>query len=179
MKEASMDTVVTDTPSSAVVVPDRHAHIKGWGADLDHANRPAYPMERTPPRLKNVHWHEPEQQPVTTRVFHSTERPGITPVFGTTLPPRGLSGAMRAWAFKYSENNIFHWLLLMFADRVNVVEGVGDDLRSGHVPNIFSEMGGRAELKHNAAGFARKVIVTSAIAGIAIMLVNNRRRRQE
>ena len=29
-------------------------HIEGWGADLDIENRPAYPMERTPPRLEAV-----------------------------------------------------------------------------------------------------------------------------
>ena len=29
-------------------------HIKGWGADLDHKNRPAVPMERTPPRLEGA-----------------------------------------------------------------------------------------------------------------------------
>ena len=31
-----------------------HAHIPGWGADLDPANRPAYPKERTPPRRVEV-----------------------------------------------------------------------------------------------------------------------------
>jgi hypothetical protein len=170
-----MDNI--DTSETVAVVPARHAHLKGWGADLDHANRPAYPMERTPPRLNNVHWHEPEQQPVTTKILHSTERPGITPIFGSTLPPRGLSGAIRTWAFNYSENNIYHWLLLLFADRVNVVEGVGEDLMSGHIPNLFSEMGGKAELKHNAAGFARKVVVASAVVGIAVYLVKRNTRR--
>src|SRR3712207_7304024 len=29
----------------------RNLHIQGWGADLDPADRPAVPMERTPPRL--------------------------------------------------------------------------------------------------------------------------------
>jgi hypothetical protein len=35
------------------------SHIQGWGADLDPANRPAVPMERTPPRL-DVPWDAPE-----------------------------------------------------------------------------------------------------------------------
>ena len=69
--------------------------VSGWGADLDPADRPAVPMERTPPRLEGVHWHEPEQQPVTVEVLHSTERPGLTPVFGTVQPPSGVSGMMR------------------------------------------------------------------------------------
>lgn len=103
--------------------------IPGWGADLDPANRPAVPKERMPPRLENVHWTQPDQQPPGVRVFHSTERPGITPVFGTSVPPSGLSGVIRKRAFRRSENDLRHWLMLMFADRVNVVEGLFEDLR--------------------------------------------------
>ena len=103
--------------------------IPGWGADLDPANRPAYPKERMPPRLDNVHWSQPEQQQSDVRVFHSTERGGITPVFGTSVPPSGLSGVLRKRAFKRSENDLRHWLMLLLADRVNVVEGLFSDLR--------------------------------------------------
>ena len=103
--------------------------IPGWGADLDPANRPAYPRERTPPRLDNVHWDQPEQQASDVLVLHSIERPGITPVFGTSVPPSGLSGAIRKRAFRRSENDLRHWLMLMFADRVNVVEGLLQDAR--------------------------------------------------
>lgn len=155
----------------------RYAHIQGWGADLDHSKRPAYPMERMPARLEHPPEHEPGQQPVNVTVFHSIERPRITPIFGSTVPPSGLSGRLRAWAFKYSENNIFHWLLLLLADRINMMEGVSDDLRSGHVPNVLSEMGIKAELKHNPVGLARKVAVTSAVVGVACFLLARRRRR--
>ena len=86
----------------------RPTDVPGWGADLDPANRPAVPMERTPPRLDNVHWDEPAPQPRHVTVFHSNERPGMTPVFGSTVPPSGLSGKMRALAFRYSENVIRH-----------------------------------------------------------------------
>jgi len=103
--------------------------IPGWGADLDPANRPAYPKERMPPRLDNVPWGQPEQQQSEVLVLHSTERPGITPVFGTSVPPSGLSGMLRKRAFRRSENDIRHWLMLLFADRVNVVEGLVSDLR--------------------------------------------------
>jgi hypothetical protein len=142
------------------------SHIQGWGADLDHANRPAYPMERTPPRLDNVHWDVPEQQPVNIKVHHSIERPDITPVFGTSTPPTGWSGKIRDFAFTLSENDIRHWLLLLFADRVNVVEGIGQDLREGHIPNVLSEMGIRAELKHNPVGLAAKVLVVGGVIGL-------------
>lgn len=103
--------------------------IPGWGADLDPADRPGYPKERMPPRLHNVHWTRPEQQQSDVQVFHSTERPGMTPVFGTSVPPSGLSGVLRKRAFRRSENDVRHWLMLMVADRVNVVEGLFEDLR--------------------------------------------------
>lgn len=106
-----------------------HPNIDGWGADLDHANRPAYPKERTPPRLENVPWKYPQQQPVRVPVFHSIERPSVTPVFGTSVPPSALSGVIRKFAYQLSENDVRHWLLLLFADRVNVVEGVFEDVK--------------------------------------------------
>ena len=152
-------------------------NIQGWGADLDPAVRPAVPMERTPPRLANVHWEAPAQQPHTVKVFHSTERPGLTPVFGTTVPPSGVSGLIRAGAFRYSENDLRHWLMLLFADRVNVVEGVIEDLAHGHVPNLFREMGGPAEWKYNRAGFYRKAAIAGAVVGL-LLYVNGRRRRR-
>lgn len=105
------------------------SQIPGWGADLDRKNRPAEPMERTPPRLEGVHWDEPERQPQHIEVLHSIERPDVTPVFGATVPPSGVSGMLRRRAFTYSENDLRHWMTLLMADRVNVVEGVLDDMR--------------------------------------------------
>lgn len=110
-------------------VPHDPTRIQGWGADRDPAQRPAVPMERTPPRLDGLHWDEPEPQPATVEVLHSIERPGLTPVFGTSVPPSGLSGIIRRRAFRHSENNLRHWLMLLAADRINVVEGLVDDVR--------------------------------------------------
>jgi hypothetical protein len=155
------------------------SHIQGWGADLDPANRPAYPKERMPPRLEGVHWTDVEDQPVKIKVYHSTERPGITPVFGTSTPPSGISGKIRDVAYKLSENDIRHWLLLLLADRVNVVEGIGQDLMSGHVPNIFAEMGIKAELKHNRAGLVRKVAIAGAVVGVGYFLLSQKRSRSD
>jgi hypothetical protein len=153
------------------------SHIQGWGADLDRADRPAYPMERMPPRLDGVHWDTPEDQPLDIEVFHSTERPGVTPVFGTSAPPRGLSGKLRGVAYKLSENDIRHWLMLMLADRVDVIEGLGDDLGQGRVPNIFAEMGIAAEWRHNRAGLVRKVAVASAVTALGYYLLKRRAAR--
>ncbi len=152
-----------------------YSHIQGWGADLDRRNRPAVPKERIPARDIGVHWDFPEQQPVTVEILKSTERPAITAVFGTTNPPRGLSGLMRRFAFKFSENDLRHWFILLFADRVNMVEGIIEDLARGHVPNVLAEMGIKAEIKHNKKGLVVKVLAVSAM-GIALGYLLTRRK---
>lgn len=104
-----------------------HSGVPDWGVDLDQEHRPGVPMERLPPKAGR---EPPEQQTQTVEILHSTERSGITPVFGTSAPPRGLSGRIRRVAFRHSENDIRHWLLLLMADRVNVAEGMAEDLRA-------------------------------------------------
>jgi hypothetical protein len=148
--------------------------IQGWGADLDHGNRPAYPMERTPPRLDGALPPMVPQLP-KVEILHSNERPGITPVFGTSTPPKGISGMMRRVAFKYAENDLRHWLILLAADRVNVGEGLVEDLAHGHVPNIFKEMGGPAEFKFNRTGAMRKVFVATAVTAVALYMMRSKR----
>jgi hypothetical protein len=152
-------------------------HIQGWGADLDRKNRPGVPMERTPPRFIHAHEGPIEQQREDVEVLVSTERPGITPLFGTAQPPKGLSGMIRRAAFKLSENDIRHWLMLLVADRVNMVEGIGEDLARGHIPNVFAEMGIKAELKHNPAGLVKKAAITTAVVGGLWYLMSRRSRR--
>lgn len=164
---------IDSTPPGPRAQPPRD-QIQGWGADLDRANRPAVPMERTPPRLDRVPTMVPQLKKV--EILHSNERPGLTPVFGTSTPPSGLSGMMRRAAFKFSENDIRHWLILLAADRVNVGEGLIDDLAKGHVPNIFKEMGGPSEFRHNRVGAIRKVAIVTAVTGLAIYLMRRKRR---
>jgi len=154
-------------------------HIQGWGADLDRKDRPGVPMERTPPRFINQPAGDPEQQPEKVEILVSTERPGITPLFSNNQPPSGLSGMIRRLAFKASENDVRHWLLLLLADRVNVVEGVAEDLARGHIPNILGEMGIKAEMKHNPQGLAKKALVTGAVLGAAWYLLSRRDRDED
>jgi hypothetical protein len=108
-------------------IPFDRSSIPGWGADLDRTNRPGVPMERTPPRLDGVHWTEPEAQQTDVEILQSTEHFRRPPVFGTSVPPRGISGWMRRRAFAHSENDLRHWLILLAADRVDVVEGLAAD----------------------------------------------------
>jgi hypothetical protein len=143
---------------------DNYKHIKGWGVDADPENEPTYPMKNwTGDDHRRLNYDRPPLQPETVEVLHSNERPGLTAVFGTAAPPSGFSGVIRRFAFRYSEGKWWHWLLLILADRINMVEGVADDLKQGHVPNIIKERGWSAEWKYN-----RKGLVKNAAAGIGI-----------
>jgi hypothetical protein len=64
--------------------------------------------------------------------------------------------------------------MLMAADRINVVEGLGEDLMRGRVPNIPGEMGIRSEIAHNMPGLIRKVAVAGALMTLAYGLVRSR-----
>ncbi len=154
------------------------SHIKGWGIDADPKHDPTYPMKphRTDAEQTGYSWERPTLQPETVEVLQSNERPNLTAVFGTSTPPSGLSGMIRRYAFKYSEGSWGHWIPLLLADRVNVVEGVIDDLRHGHVPNIFAEKGWKAEWKHNPKGLVTKVATTVLVATALVALVTRRKK---
>ncbi len=153
-----------------------YAHIKGWGVDADPKNDPTYPMKnRNNGEQAGYSWERPPQQPINVEVLHSNERPNVTAVFGTSTPPAGLSGMIRRIAFKYSESSYGHWLPLMLADRVSVVEGVLDDLKHGHVPNIFAERGWKAEWQHNRTNLVRRVLVGAVLTSAATAYLRSRR----
>ena len=111
-------------------------------------------------------------------VLKSIEHPTRPPIFGTGPAPSGLSGSIRRVAFGYSESDLRHWLLLLFADRVNMGEGIVSDLAHGHVPNLYAEMGGRAELWHNPLGAARKAAVLAGVLGLAYLAVRRPSKRR-
>src|SRR5829696_5477449 len=145
----------------AVVDP---ATIKGWGVDADPENDPAYPMKaRNNAEHAGYTWERPPQQPIDVEVLHSNERPNVAATFGTANPPSGLSGMIRRGAFRYSESSYGHWLPLMLADRVQVFEGLIEDLSRGKIPNIFGELGWKAEWKHNRAGLLTKIGIGAAV----------------
>jgi hypothetical protein len=144
------------------------SQVKGWGVDADAKNDPTYPMKR---RNNGEHagysWQRPTQQPLTVEVLHSNERPHVTSVFGESTPPSGLSGWLRRYAFRYSESSYGHWLPLMAADRIGIVEGVVEDLAHARLPNVFAERGWRAEWKHNRASLLTRVAVGVLVVGVA------------
>jgi len=150
--------------------------IKGWGIDADPKNDPTYPMrERMNVGEDPDSKHRPDSlQPVDTEVLRSIERPNVSAVFGTPAPPTGLSGLIRRAAFHYSENRYRHWLPLVVADRVNVVEGIVSDLTHGKLPNIWAEKGYDMEWKHNRTAFITKMSIIGAVtAGVVVWLASD------
>lgn len=109
--------------------------IPGWGSAIDEANDPTYPYRERDNDDHSGAWQRPAVQAVSVEVLQSIEHKWRPAVVGTSTPPRGLSGTLRRLAFRKSESNLLHWLLLMGADRVNTFEGVFQDLARGRVPN--------------------------------------------
>jgi hypothetical protein len=125
------------------------ARIPGWGVDLDPNDRPSVPKLKYDPSATGAHWDFPERQVEKWPRERSIEHKFLTPVFGTSTPPKGLSGKIRRVAYKYSEARAAHWLLLLAADRVNSAESQVLSLLKGHPDNPFTETGIRAEFTHH------------------------------
>ena len=161
-------------------IADSNKNIIGWGIDADPDNNPTYPMKRyTGADHDRLNYDRAPQQPQTMEVLVSNERPAITRVFGTSSPPSGLSGMLRRYAFRFSEGSSGHWLTLLLADRINVVEGIIDDIAHGYVPNIFAERGWKAEWKYNRQGAIKTVAIGVAAASAVVILLALRNRKKK
>jgi hypothetical protein len=140
-------------------IAEKQSQFKGWDKD-----EPATSVKKlTGDDDNRLDYEKPVQQETDIEILQSIERPSLTSVFGTSVPPSGLSGMLRRFAYRFSESSFGHWIPLLLADRINVVEGIIDDLRSGHIPNIIKERGWSAEWKYN-----RKELITKVAAGIVI-----------
>jgi hypothetical protein len=150
--------------------------VVGWGVDADPENDPTYPYrDRSKDEGLTKNWERPAQQTSDVEILQSIEHIRTPAVFGTATPPSGLSGMIRRLAFRWSESNWIHWLMLMGADRINVVEGVVEDLGRGKVPNIPAEMGAKSEWQHNKKGFAIKTAVTVGVIGGLYLLLRGKK----
>lgn len=141
-----------DKPRPTETSDELRARIPGWGADLDPKDRPAVPRERFDPDLGGAHWEFPERQPEKWPRERSVEHQFLTPVFGTSCPPKGLSGAIRKYAYGFSEARAAHWLLLLGADRVDAVEGHLASFLTLHPDNPVTQTGVLSEFsRHGVA----------------------------
>jgi len=166
------------------------ARIPGWGADLDPADRPSYPRERTD-LFTGAHWDVPEDQPELQPRERSIEHLRLTPVFGTVAPLHGLSGAVKRLAYaRFSEARAAHWLLLVLGDRIDAAGSHARSIFEGHPDNPLAESGilgergrhpigsrfgrGRADLKHI---WLDPVVFAGPVAALLAVVVVRRIRR--
>jgi hypothetical protein len=162
------------------IIPSDYAHIKGWGIDADPKNEPTYPIKKyTGDDHNRLNWERPPLQEINEEILQSIEHPRMTAVFGTSVPPSGLSGKIRRKAFLKSESEYGHWLPLLLADRVNVVEGIIADIKQGRFPNIFAEKGMKADWKYNKKGLAKKALILTLIATAFVMSFNTTQKKQK
>ncbi|MDX6317154.1 MAG: hypothetical protein QOD35_554 [Nocardioidaceae bacterium] len=139
-----------EKPPLAESPDELRARIPGWGVDLDPRDRPAVPRLQFDPDLSGAHWDFPERQPQKWPRERSIEHKFLTPVFGTSCPPKGLSGAMRRLAYKrYSEGRAAHWLILIAADRVDAVESAVASFATLHPDNPITETGVLSEFSRH------------------------------
>jgi hypothetical protein len=159
-------------------IANTHKDIPGWGIDANPANEPTYPIKNyTGADHDRLNYERAPQQPLNIELLQSNERPAPSRVFGTSTPPSGISGMLRRYAFRFSEGSSGHWLTLILADRVNVVEGIIDDLRHGHIPNIIAERGWNAEWKYNRNGLIKKVAVTAAVTTLLLVMLTRKNKK--
>ena len=156
---------------------NRVKDIPGWGMDADPDNDPTYPMKHyNGADHDRLNYEKAPQQHIDREVLLSIERPGVTRVFGTSTPPAGLSGAVRRFAYKYSEATATHWMTLILADRIDVIQGKINDLKHGILPNPWVERGWKAEWKHNRAAFVGRMATTVCLITVGILLMKRKSR---
>ncbi len=138
----------SEKPKLARSSDELRATIPGWGADLDPKNRPAFPREQ---RLETgAHWDFPERQEEKWPRERSIEHKFLTPVFGTSARPKGLSGMIRKFAYRqYSEGRAAHWLLLILGDRVDAVEHHLKSFLTVRPDNPITQTGVLSEVTHH------------------------------
>ena len=153
--------------------------IVGWGVDANPQNDPTYSYRDRSGDDHSGQWARPAQQQPEVEMLMSVEHKQLPAVFGTSSPPRWLSGMMRRLAFRWSESHWAHWMILLGADRVNMVEGLVEDIGRGKVPNIPKEMGVPAAWKHNKTGLATTIAIAAAVGGAIFALYRWRSRNED
>jgi hypothetical protein len=143
-------TYTADKPALAPSSEELRRRIPGWGADLDPQDRPSVPRLQLQEDFSGAHWEFPDRQPEKWPRERSIEHEMLTPVFGTSCPPRGLSGILRRYAYaRHSEAKAAHWLILMAADRVDAIEHHLASFLTLRPDNPITQTGIRTELTHH------------------------------
>src|ERR1700710_347922 len=142
-------TYTPEKPPLPESIEDLRARIPGWGVDLDPKDRPSVPRLQ-PHTATGAHWTFPERQPENWPRERTIEHKFLTPVFGTACPPKGVSGAIRRFAYKrYSEARAAHWLLLLAADRVDAFESHVRSMATLRPDNPVTQTGVLSEFRRH------------------------------
>jgi hypothetical protein len=137
-------------PPLAESIEELKERIPGWGADLDPKDRPSVPKLQFREDLTGAHWEFPDRQPEKWPRERSIEHKFLTPVFGTSCRPKGLSGVLRRLSYRrYSEGRAAHWLLLIAADRIDAWESHLASFVTLRPDNPLTETGVRSEFTHH------------------------------
>jgi hypothetical protein len=140
--------------------PVEGEHLIGY--DGDPTRRPGVPMHAPVSRATGAPETQPVPQPGSGERTHraALERP--TPVFGTAQPLHGLSGVLRRVAYRIPEHHARHWMILMAADRIDVME----DRAGGVMARPLEAVGAHGpaqRVRANPAPF-----LAGAIAGLLV-----------
>jgi hypothetical protein len=92
-----------------------------WGVDAMKEDRPGVPQESKGAATEDEVFPLVRKQTNEPAPFVGPNR-HLTPVYSTDSPPRGLSGLMRRAAYQMPEYKARRWMLLLAADRVDVLE---------------------------------------------------------
>jgi hypothetical protein len=170
-----------DKPGLTETSDQLRARIPGWGIDLDPKDRPSFPQEVFDPSGSGAHWDFPERQPEKWPRERSIEHKFLPPVFGTSTPPKGVSGAMRKYAYRsFSEGRAAHWMILLAADRVDALEShlksfatlrPDNPITETGVISEFSKKGIASRVGQNRADLAHQPLDPIIIAGPWILAV--------
>lgn len=79
-------------------------------------------MRAAPSTAAGAPSSDPVPQEGAEQREHRAALDAPTPVFGTAQPLRGPSGVVRHLAYRVPEHYARHWMLLMAADRLDVLE---------------------------------------------------------
>jgi len=147
---SSAEDIQLHSGYKAVQAPRRPAY---WGVDRELSRRPGVPMMRPPAPWPNARLDIERMDPASSAVFkHGRPNRQWPPVFGTTCPPKGLSGLIRKWAASYPDHKPQHWLLKLLGDRVDSAEHRLKKLAPVALPLVAAGLLGRMFLRERSSG---------------------------
>ncbi|QRO01523.1 hypothetical protein JRI60_22130 [Archangium violaceum] len=149
-KLSSVEDIQRHSGYKAVQAPQRPAY---WGVDRELSRRPGVPMMRPPEPWPNARLDIEPMDPARSAVFkHGRPNREWPPVFGTTCPPKGLSGLIRKWASSLPDHKPQYWLLKLLGDRVDSAEHRLKKLAPVALPLAAAGLLGRLYLRDKRSG---------------------------